>query len=145
MLTKFVPGSAFVGQAEFADVVEFDGPGRCISSASMSGGNDTQALAPVELPDGAKINRLVFHGVDSNAADTTITLRRVQIDTPSSGAPSRSDALIASFNTSPLTGVGSVAFDVSPDEIVGSFESGGTMSTRFHTLQVTLTNAAMRR
>ena len=143
VLTKFVPGSAFVGQAEFGDIVEFDGPGRCISTASTSAGNDTQALAPVELPDGAKINRLVFHGVDSNAANITITLRRVQIDTPPAGVPTRSDALVASFNTGALTGIGSVSFDVNPDEIVGSFESGGTMSNRFHTVQVSLNNAAM--
>lgn len=142
VLTKFIPGSAFIARTDFLDVLEWNGTGRCITSDSSSAASETDAQAPIELPDGAKITDMTFYGTDSNAADITITLRRAQIDFPGAGAPTRTDALIASFNTSALSGIGAVTHDVSPDEVVGNFTSGGTVSHRFHTVGVTLNNAA---
>ncbi len=150
LLTKFIPGSAFIARTDFSDVTEWHGTGRCITSDSTSAGGDTDVMAAVELPDGAKITAMAFYGVDDDAANITITLRRAEIEQPLIAPPIgtfvRSDRLVASFNTTGLSGVGAVFHDVTPDEATGSIGSTGLVLTnsfhRFHTVGVTLDNAA---
>lgn len=150
ILTRFLPGTDFVarqGESLWNDRTEHVFGGTCIFPAAGSGGTVSEYRTGVELPDGARIKRVVFFGEDSDpASDILIRLNRTQVTTPAvvPGSGTLQDSLIASFTTSGFSGVVAVA---SPDdlaELAGKVPgtSGGGVGHRFHDLYVELRNAA---
>lgn len=143
VLTKFIPGSAFIPNTSADDTLNYTQDGRCVWPGANADGLFVTAFAPVELPDGARINQLRFFGRDDNAADIVIRLRRENFAVPLLGAPTRSDETVDSFNTSAVSGEISLSGAADLNEVVGSFRSAGaTVSHRFHTVEARMTKAA---
>jgi hypothetical protein len=150
ILTKFVPGDAFVstqGDAGLDDKLTYGG-GTCVSPSTISGGAVVVARASLELPDGARIKQLIFYGRDDAATDITVTLQRTNMSVLLLGAgATRSDEAVTSFNTSGQTGTFALASTDNLNETVGSFSSGGFpfilgFNHRFHSIDATMTVAA---
>ena len=145
-LTKFVPGGAFVPKTGEDDRADFNGAGLCVQGET--GSSLTEVVAPVELPDGARITSLAFYGTDNAVGNISVTLRRSEFNVPVlGGVVTRSDSAIAAFDTSLLTGTGVVTHDVNPDEVTGSQGNGVILLTsfthRFYSLDVALVAAEL--
>ena len=143
-LTKFVPGGAFVPKTGEDDRADFNGAGLCVQGET--GASLTEVVAPVELPDGARIINLAFYGTDTGATDISVILRRSEFNVPVlGGVVTRDDSVIESFDTSLLTGTGVVTHDVDPDEVTGSQGNGvillSSITHRFYSLDVHLVAA----
>ena len=153
IVTKFIPGSGFnpmqgAGASLQEDVVhyvEIPTEAACVAPGAGSAGVFTEFLAGVELPDGARVKRIVFYGEDNNAANITVRFARTTLNFPALvGVPTRTEANIASFTTAAASGVVSVASADNLEEVVGSTGSVITgFNHRFHTIEVELTNAAL--
>jgi hypothetical protein len=155
ILTKFIPGAGFNPKQGdpglgYEDVVGYTNvvgePFACVSSAVGPGdGSNTEFYAGLELPDGSLIKQVVFYGEDNDVAeDITVSLGRTNINVPLLiGVPTRGDVVVNSFNTSGQSGVVAVGSPNNLDEVVGSIGSVlGGFNHRFHTINVTLVNAA---
>lgn len=153
ILTKFIPASGFdpfeAGSFN-SDLIDFD-DGACFHVDDAASGSKTRLWAPVELPDGARIKRVTFHGEDSFAA-TPINVRLLRYETTSTlnVAPlpptvGRSNTVVDSFSTPGDLGNVIVRGTDDLEELTGT-PSAGTISlnnpTRFHTVEVDLDNAA---
>jgi hypothetical protein len=143
VLTKFIPGDAFVAQQ--GDTVNDDkltyGGGSCVSPSTVSGGEAVTARASLELPDGSRIKQLIFFGTDSAAGENiTVTLQRTNIVALSlGGAATRTNEPVTSFDTSAQTGTFTTASANDLNELAGSFPSG---NHRFHSVDVVMRVAA---
>ncbi|HWM22979.1 MAG TPA: hypothetical protein VNO51_25030 [Ilumatobacteraceae bacterium] len=154
ILTKFIPASGFIATqglntpAEEDGMIAESGDGLCTrpDSGPGVGGTFAQVRASLELPDGARIKRLIAYGADNYApSDMVIQLDRVNVVVPNlAGAPTRAEAPVTSFNTSTAAGNFALASEDNLEEIVGSFSNTllGT-NHRFHQVYVLMANAAL--
>ncbi len=132
VLTKFIPGDAFVPSVDLSDTVQLDYSGSCVSPGSNSLGSVVLAKAPIELPQGALLLSVTFHGKDSDAgSNMTFTVDRGQVYSPGllGGTASLTSETVATGSSSGLSGIGSVYVDVDPDlaaGYVGGFLTGFT-------------------
>ena len=149
ILTKFIPGRSFVPHKGLAngvndDTINYSGS-TCISAlADPGGGSFVNVYAAVELPDGARIRRVIFFGTDTAATDISITLNRVEYNIPLLfGGPSRADTVVTSFTTTGTPGETVVSSADNLNEITGSFSAFFLSSEhRFHSLDVEMQTAA---
>ena len=149
ILTKFIPGRSFVPHKGLAngvndDTINYSGS-TCISAlADPGGGAFVDVYAAVELPDGARIRRVIFFGTDTAATDISITLNRVEYNIPLLfGGPSRADTVVTSFTTTGTPGETVVSSADNLNEITGSFSAFFLSSEhRFHSLDVEMQTAA---
>ena len=149
ILTKFISGAGMVedqGAGAFADVSSRPLNQGCVSPGTGSGGDLTTLSGSVELPDGARIKRVIFYGQDSDAGfNINVRLIRTQITIPLIGAVTRADQVVSSFNTGGLSGVMSVAGADNLNELTGTPFTGGLLLSfphRFHTVKVDLRNVS---
>jgi hypothetical protein len=155
ILTKFVPAAAFQPlQGELGsslDAVERNGQA-CVSPVqTVSSGSVAELSAPLELPDGARIKRVAFFGVDNAGADIVTRLKSEEFTSglsffPSPPTYSRTARLVDSFSTTGASIAPRVFSGVELAEDVGTPSGGGVIllsfTDRFHTLEVVMDNAA---
>jgi hypothetical protein len=160
VLTKFIPAAGFQPfqgiLSDSLDAVSTDGNG-CVSPLeTVSSGAAAFLTAPLELPDGARILRVAFSGVDNAPTDITVRLQREEFTSGLTFFPfpptySRAGALVDSFSTTGASTAPRVFsgadLTVPPKEpeLVGTPSGSGpflTFAHRFHTLSVAMTNAA---
>lgn len=154
-LSKHIPAAGFQvlnGDAVgTVDTVNVAGQRVCVSAGSDSAGADTELFAPVELPDGARIKRVIFYGEDNAAADIDIALRRTEFTSTLNIAPtpptvSRTETEIDSFTTSGASAAPVIVAGAADlDELVNTPLTGPINldnPNRFHTVRVRLSNSA---
>jgi hypothetical protein len=151
VLTKFIPASALIatqGDAAEADLVRSEsGDNACMRPVNVGGGTLAQLRAPVELPDGARINRVIAYGQDTYApADIVFRLIRTTVTTSviALTPPTRSETVVDEWTTSGVNGNFASNNGNDLDETAGSFSTGLVtgVAHRFHTVYVRMTNAA---
>jgi hypothetical protein len=156
ILTKFIPASGFTATQGLNTTAEEDGmiaeSGDRICTRPDGGpgigGTFAQVRASVELPDGARIKRLIAYGADNYAPDNMIIrLDRVSVVVPIliGGSPTRTEETVTSFDTSGVTGNFALASADNLDEITGSFTGAILIGSthRFHQVYVLMQNAAL--
>lgn len=137
-LRKFIPGTAFIPlnmEGVNQDAFTYDGGG-CAYPATSSGGTTTTAYAPIELPDQAKLNSILFHVVDSSP-DHNINFELHRAEITDEGA--LGNVTLESADSSGNPGPSVVLMIVSPDEVTGHV---GFFGARYHSLRVDIPNDA---
>lgn len=149
ILTKFIPGSGFQtrqGENLEADLTNHVFSGTCVFPSFSSAGTLTELRASVELPDGARIKRVIVFVEDSDAAnDILFQLKRTMFTPPlpAPGLTTTTDETVTQFTTEGFSGV---AIVTSPDlaEVTGSVAGGPGVAVdhRFHSLYAQLQNSS---
>lgn len=151
ILTKFIHGRGFEVLAgptagNYDDVVSFHNVD-CLRPDAESTGNRTTLWAPLELPDGALIKRVIFVGEDNDAAeDISVHLIRSSTVVALGMEPTLTNEQVVAFSTSGASAGDSVVV-ASPenlDEPTGYVAPAPqTTEHRFHAVRVELRNAAL--
>jgi hypothetical protein len=135
-LTKFIPGTEFDAlQASGlnADLVAgASGGDVCVSPNTGSGGTLTEWRAGIELPDGAKLTKVIAYGEDNDAAeDISFQVAQTTYNLPIGLAPpappptpTRSDTIVDTFTTSGASGLFALS-GADLDVVTGSKAPGG--------------------
>lgn len=156
ILTKFLPAAAFdplQGSATNAnDDQVLPASGSCLRPDTVEAtGENTFLKAPVELPDGARIKRIVFFGADGDATrDISITLHRQEFTSELNVAPlpptiDRTNTVVDAFSTSGSDGDVILAGADDLEELTGTPFTGAIPldnPTRFHTVEVVMQKSA---
>ena len=147
ILSKYIPGTAFIPSQSSADDRINYSTGGCINPSSTSGGSITEVFAPIELPGNALLTSATFYLYDNDAAANIIFSVKnawihFQLTTPTYSL--EKDANIASGITSGAPGwIGqTLAFDppVGTGTVLGLLRSG---THRFFSIKVSLANVAV--
>ncbi len=147
ILTVFIPGTEFIpyqGSSLESDLVRYESPdSNCVSADPGAGGVLTELRAGVDVPDGSRIRRIVFYGVDSDGSeDIGIRLSRGTINVPTVGAPTRTFTGVDAFSTSGAPGVVALAGAGALNSLAGTVPTVGGVDHHFHTIHVQVWNSS---
>ena len=156
ILTKYIPAAAFDplqgGAAAQNDDLVLPENSSCLRPDTSAAGENTFLKAPVELPDGARIKRIGFYGVDGDATrDISVRLLRQEFTSglaifPFPPTVSRANTVVDAFSTSGASGNTILSGADNLEELTGSPNTGGLIllnfPNRFHTVEVVLQKSA---
>jgi hypothetical protein len=155
ILSKWIPAAGFDplqgGVGTQNDDLVLSESGSCLRPDTTAAGENTFLKAPVELPDGARIKRVSFYGVDNDPVrDISITLFRQEFTSTFNLFPipptiNRSNTSVDAFSTSGAPGDTIVSGADNLAELTGTPSSGVIFlnnPSRFHTVQVVLQKSA---